>query len=322
MIELPTAKNESRVTNDESRMTVLLADIGGTNTRLAVVRDGALSPVFAYRNADFSSFASVAAAYLKQQRIRPARFFLAIAGVVSPMQRIYKLTNHPWTFDTAKLQRQFHLSDCVIVNDFEASGYALARLKPADAICLYPGKKSRYAPCLVIGPGTGLGACCVVSDGEKWRVLPTEAGHTTLSSYPVFPTSRRLCAEDILSGRGLAFIYKKLTRTAKKPEDIYRLAAGGDKNARKAYDIFGAFLGDFAGNMAVIFQSFGGVYFSGALLGAPFVWDWLRKSDFHAHFVDRNKLAPAMQKIPIFMMRAATPALDGLHYLASLEKNT
>ncbi|MDD3669019.1 MAG: ROK family protein [Alphaproteobacteria bacterium] len=301
-------------------MADLLADIGGTNTRFRFIGAGAPAAETAFRNADFASFAQAADACLKQHGIRPRRFFLAIAGVVDPARTTFKLTNHPWTFDRERLKKRFGLTDCVIVNDFEATGYALAVLKPADCVKIRPGRPAATAY-LVIGPGTGLGACYATARRNAWHVLATEAGHTTLSSHPVFRTARRLSAEDILSGRGLAFVYRTLTRKAKNPAEIHRLAAGGDKNARKAYDIFFAFLGDFAGNMAVVFKAFGGVYLSGAILNAPQVADWLKQSDFGARFADKGKLAPLMRRVPVFLIRTDTPALAGLRYLAARKKS-
>ena len=63
-------------------------------------------------------------------------------------------------------------------NKEKAQGYAAAELASDTLIDLKPGTPNALKPSLVVGIGTGLGACVVVS---REIVLATEAGHASLS---------------------------------------------------------------------------------------------------------------------------------------------
>ena len=85
--------------------TILVADIGGTQARLALARAGVVLPGSQTRVpvADHASPDALIAAYVAAQKVRPAGAVLALAGPVAGGQG--RLTNGDWVFDAGTLGR-------------------------------------------------------------------------------------------------------------------------------------------------------------------------------------------------------------------------
>jgi glucokinase len=64
----------------------LLADIGGTNARFALVRDGGLGPIEHVKVADYPTSADAIRAFLARHAIRGAHT-AAIFGIAGPIAR-------------------------------------------------------------------------------------------------------------------------------------------------------------------------------------------------------------------------------------------
>ena len=107
-------------------MWILAGDIGGTNTRLALVdAENPRSPrrLRLYRSADHGSLEAIAADYLDRCRREgeppPTRAGFGIAGPVDGA--IVALTNMPWVVDKARLAAALGLERVEFVNDFAAT---------------------------------------------------------------------------------------------------------------------------------------------------------------------------------------------------------
>ncbi|RME14340.1 MAG: glucokinase, partial [Alphaproteobacteria bacterium] len=99
----------------------LLADIGGTNTRVALARGTALLPdtVRRYRNAEFSGLEAVLGAYLEEEGNPDcAGACIAVAGLVH--DGVASLTNLGWTIDTETLARAARAERALVINDLQA----------------------------------------------------------------------------------------------------------------------------------------------------------------------------------------------------------
>ena len=83
--------------------TAVLADIGGTNTRVALGRNGAIveGSVRRYRNAENDGIGAVLAQYLAETGMRPQAACGAVAGPVR--DGAGRLTNIDWDIDRATL---------------------------------------------------------------------------------------------------------------------------------------------------------------------------------------------------------------------------
>ena len=106
----------------------LIADIGGTNVRLALTglngtgHARVLEPQY-FRAADFGGVVEVAQAYLSRVSERPRSAAFALAGVVRNGH--VSITNRPWAFSLAEVREVLGLDELLAVNDFEAISWAL-----------------------------------------------------------------------------------------------------------------------------------------------------------------------------------------------------
>src|SRR5271157_5489511 len=196
---------------------VLLADIGGTNARFALMEHGDIGQAEHLRVADFPRIEDAIAAFLSRQGgAKPAAGVLGVAGPVVNNRCIF--TNSTWLVDGDALAKQFGLASVKLLNDFEALGWSLPALKPADLFALGQQRPAPDAPMLVLGPGTGFGTAAFLQTPQP-TVVVTEAGHATLPATSdreaeVIAELRRrfghVYIERVLSGSGLENLYQAL----------------------------------------------------------------------------------------------------------------
>src|SRR4029077_6262939 len=110
------AMTGGRTANDR----VLLADIGGTNARFALMDRGEIGPVEHLKVADFSSATDAVAAFLSRHAAGapPAAAALGVAGPVQNNRCI--ITNSRWVIDGDELRKLFGFATARLLNDFEA----------------------------------------------------------------------------------------------------------------------------------------------------------------------------------------------------------
>jgi len=186
----------------------------------------------------------------------------------------------------------------------------------------------------VLGPGTGLGAAALAPVGDRFLVLPTEAGHVEFgpaeADEAVFwdgleRVCGRVTAETILSGPGLVRLHQAIVRAAggaggfDAPGDVCAAGlSGGDPQAAAALDRFARLLGRFAGDLGVIFGATGGVYIAGGI--APRILDVLQGGGFRAAFERKAPQDAFMRRVPTWVVLHPDPALLGLSVLAEQDE--
>lgn len=301
----------------------LVADIGGTHSRLALAGVDGITAVRVFDNAGYDGLEPILENYLGDldESSRPHAAALAVASPVRG-DRV-RMTNLGWGFSAAELQRQFGFESCRILNDFAAAALAIPRLEPADIRVIAEGEELAGTPVGLIGPGTGLGVAALVPCGQDWIAVAGEGGHVTLA--PVTPEEDRIVgqlrrqfghvsAERLLSGPGLSLLYRVLAEdgnTVMKPEAVTALAvAGEDAVAVKALDCFLAMLGTVAGNLALTLGAQGGIYLGGGIL--PEIADYLEDSLFRQRFVDKGRYRDYLEAVPVRLILHPCPALPGL----------
>src|SRR4029077_40259 len=152
-------------------MTVLLADIGGTNSRFALPgADGRPEHVAIIENDSVADLEAAIAHYLGETGAAPRAAVLAVAAPIDGTDEI-ALTNRAWRFRRSALAQRFGFSTLRIVNDFEAIAWALTRLGPDDARDLGAPRAARDGVKVVLGPGTGLGVAALVSVEGRRHVV-------------------------------------------------------------------------------------------------------------------------------------------------------
>ena len=316
---------------DGNSDSVVLADVGGTNVRFAVLKDGKLGTVEHMAVADYRQFSDALAAFMTRQTdlslIRHA--LLGVAGVVEGER--CALTNNPWVVAASELSRRFGFSDVHIVNDFEAVAWSLPRFSPDDLRMIGGREPKANAPMVVLGPGTGFGVAAYIRGEQGDLVLRSEGGHTTLPSGSsredaIIAKLRErfghVSVERALSGVGLQNLYHAIAslepqsvpdRTA--AEIAQAAAAGRCAISQAALDTFCALLGAVAGNLALGFGAQGGVYVAGGI--APHLRDYLPRSQFRSRFEAKGRLTPYLEAIPVYLILHDDPAFVGLQALAA-----
>lgn len=303
----------------------VVADIGGTNTRVALSRGTEViaDSIRRYRNADNGGLTDVLTHYLADMDAAPAAACVAMAGPVR--DGVGQLTNLDWTIDRDVIRDATRAGTVAVLNDLQAQGHALDFLA-ADALTeLLPGQKAApHAAKLVIGIGTGMNAAPVFRLGDQTLVPPSESGHITL---PVQTGEElRLMAfiarkhgtpgvEDVLSGRGFERVYAWLCEEDGDgaPLDagaIMQAAAdGSDARATKAVAVFSKMLGRVCGNLALVMLPFGGIYLCGGV--ARHFAPHLIAGGFAEAFADKGRFRDFMGQFPVHLITDDYAALTG-----------
>jgi|SRR5580704_15103868 glucokinase len=313
---------------------ILLGDIGATNARFALFANGVLGAVTSFEVAKFARFADVIAIFLKDRcrEFRVKRALLAIAGPVKGERSV--LTNSSWVIDTPELRAIFKL-EARIFNDFEAVALSLPWLTPTDLAPIGGGNPAAGAPKAVVGPGSGLGVACLIPRSEKPVVISSEGGHATLAATceredRIIGQLRQrfghVSAERAVSGMGLENIYQAIAALdgvdipSRSAAEITKSALRSESQvAREALHVFCAFLGSFAGNVALTFGARGGVYVAGGI--SPRILDFLVRSQFRNRFEAKGRFQSYLETLPSYVITHPAAAFVGLKSLADCCSN-
>lgn len=309
-----------------NKMPSLVADVGGTHTRIASACQPQDARVF--MNADFDSLEAVLAAWADSAGLSP-RAAIAVAAPVhdGPIT----LTNLGWTFSRESLAGACGAKELLLVNDFAAVAACVPALTAADCLAIGGGRAVREAPALVLGPGTGLGTALLGPPGSGRLppghcLLPGEGGHASLAARDarewaivaaLAQRHGRVSAERVLSGPGLVALYELLPDAGPIDPNIVTPAAvtaaaeaGRDRRAVAALALFFGWLGAFAGDLALAAGARAGVYLAGGIL--PRLADALLASEFRAAFEAKGRFAGWLAQVPVWLIRHPQPALLGL----------
>ena len=308
----------------------LIADIGATNARFAVVSpDSGLQRPRVLACEDYPTIHGAIAAYLEDELPltdvrRPEAAALAIAGPVTGDK--VALTNHPWSFSIEQLRGHLGIERLHVLNDFAAVAVALPHLAPDERTQIGGGEPLPDAPVGVLGPGSGLGVGGLVRAPGGWLSLPGEGGHATMAAAnsresAVLDRMRarydHVSAERVLSGPGLVDLYTTLAEIDGVPAVSYTAPqitspaiCESEGYCGEAVDMFCAMLGTVAGNLALTLGARGGIYVAGGIvpkLGARFA-----ASAFRERFEAKGRLRPYLARIPTYVVTHPFPAFLGL----------
>lgn len=306
-------------------MAILLADVGGTNARLALAREEkngrpAVDPasVTRFRGDDHASFDAVVAAYLARfPQDAISSVCVAVAGPVAG--GVARLTNRDWDFTEARLCALTGAGRARLINDLTALGYATPSLGGEGVAVLRaaPADRARNGQALVVNAGTGFNVCAVKVLGNGGIIcLEAEEGHTRLpeniaarlreeigDAADSFPST-----EELFAGRGLARLHALRTgRPLVRAEEVAAAAAAGDEAARDSYRFYAGIFGLLCRELAMRFMPFDGLYLAGSVA---------RSSAEHMDVFGPAFLSDALmrqipQATPILMIRDDMAALHG-----------
>lgn len=309
---------------------VVLADVGGTNVRFALLNGDAFGPIEHMAVHDYKDFADALAIFMARQTQRATirRAIFAVAGVVAGER--CALTNNPWVVDAAELRGRFEFTSIHIMNDFEAIAWSLPHLTRNDLRTVGGRESAAQAPMVVLGPGTGLGMAAFVPCANGGFVIGSEGGHTTVPSGSsredaIIDNLRQryghVSAERVLSGHGLENLYRAiasidgLTVPDRTATEITRAGVAGNcATSRAALDMFCAMLGEVAGNLALTFGAKGGVFMAGGII--PRLRDYLPRTPFRSRFEAKGRMRQYVEPIPAYLILHDDPAFIGMQSLA------
>lgn len=307
-------------------MTKLIADIGATNARFAVVDYGVIKHVEVLSCDGYPTPATAALTYLAKAGVKPETGVFAVATPLDGGDNV-SLVNHAWKFSIEETRKQAGLSQLKVINDFTAIAYAVPSLTPLDYCQVGEGRAIRHMPIGIIGPGSGLGVAAVTFSNGKPVPVTTEGGHVTMPAqnareFALFEWLRQtkyshVSAERVVSGKGIVNIYNAIggidnkTLPERMPAEITKL--GLEKKCAacvEALDLFCHFLGVAAGNLALSLGAGGGIYIAGGIV--PQLGDYFKTSRFRESFLAKGRFRDYLDKIPTFVITHPYPGLEGL----------
>lgn len=260
-------------------MAMLLSDVGGTNARLAIARNGVIDTqtITRFRGDDYDSFDKVVQEFLAQQdhpHITAA--CVAIAGPVTGSTA--RLTNRDWSFSEDSLARLTDADHCRLINDLTALGYATPALR-GDGLQLLraaPADRNRNGQALVVGAGTGFNVCAVHSlPGGAITCMEAEFGHTHLPANimarlieEIGPEAPKVffSVEEALAGRGLSRLHALRTGTQPvRSEEIARALGEGQPEAVATYQLFAELMGLMCRELTLQFMPLEGLFLAGSV---------------------------------------------------------
>jgi glucokinase len=307
----------------------LIADIGGTNARFALIENGQARDEQVLACADYPDVIAAVEHYLNSIGAlagahRPIAAALAIAGPITG--DIVRMTNHVWQFSAAQTRERLGLRRLIVLNDFTALAMAVRHLPQRELRQIGGGRASPNTPMAVIGPGTGLGVSGLIPTGKHWIPLQGEGGHVTLSvmnerEMAVFAQLHQrfshVSAERVLSGPGLVNLYDALCALegvvpeVLAPRDVARRAKEAScRICLEAVSMFCALLGTMAGNLVLTLGAVGGVYIGGGVV--PSLGVLFTSSHFRDRFEDKGRYADYLAAVPTYVIHSALPAFIGL----------
>jgi len=318
---------------------ILAGDVGGTKVHLALYNfvGGKLVPVRDHKfpASQFASLDDVVKAFLTDPEEKK-QIVAATFGCPGPVKdgRL-KLTNLPWTLDARLLTKTLGIEHIFLINDLEANGFGIPELAPESLFLLHAGDPGAVGNQGLIAAGTGLGEALLIWDGKKHRPIPSEGGHCdfaarnvreiALLNYLHRTLNGRVSFERVVSGLGIKNVYAFLRDVEKLDEPAWlkqRLAAedpnavigqcaedGSSSICFETMSIFAAAYGAETGNIALKVLATGGMFLGGGI--APKILKTLQNGAFTQAFLDKGRLSPLLQAIPVRVILDDTCALLG-----------
>jgi glucokinase len=320
---------------------ILVGDIGGTNTRLAIFSagDGLLKEPQAeavFPSGRYESLESIVREFMTGAGHAVENAVFGVAGPVREGRAI--LTNLPWVVDATHLQETLGFQSLLLVNDVLATAAAVPHLGKGAILTLQEGQADPHGNVAVIAPGTGLGEAFITRyGGGTARAYATEGGHADFGPrneeesdlwHSLKSSFARVSYERVCSGPGIALIYRYLRDRFPGEEDpavkeavlggadpvprIAEAALRADHTCplcEKALRIFTSILGAEAGNLALKVLATGGVYLGGGI--PPRLAPLLQDENFLRAFTEKGRMSGLMERIPVHVILEPRAALLG-----------
>ncbi|WP_170551953.1 family 1 glycosylhydrolase [Ruegeria atlantica] len=282
----------------------LVADIGGTNTRLGVIADGKLTDLRKYPTGTLPELLNAFHTLRDEIGTDPRAVVAAGAGPVK--NGTIRLTNAKLDLSECDIGKATGAQHTFVINDFTAAAWSVAEITGDDVEVLQGAATPPPGTRLVVGPGTGLGVGALLYSESRYHTASGEGGHIGLSprhvdEVEIFKAARHIApdcffdetlvleAEMFLSGTGLPILYRAAGMAAGQADTPMRSAKDilddartqTDLIAEKTAHMFTTHLGAVMGDLAVVLMPVGGVFLVGGVAEKN---RWLFKEAFRDAF--------------------------------------
>ncbi|MGM5484697.1 MAG: glucokinase [Nanobdellota archaeon] len=276
------------------------------------------------------------------------RCAIAAAGPVSRRRGYISLTNLDRTVHADSILNNTMLNKVILLNDFEAEGYALDLIDMSSKATELPhigqdltdGSSIGYT-CSVLGAGKGLGMTIAPYDYDRHLhvPLPSEGGHMDFTPYD--DLERELVdylrkhslseesihpeLERVLSERGIERIYgflrekgmyeeSDITRVIDNLSEGYKAANifdnyDHDETCKKAVSMFISIYARAGRYLALVSECYGGLFITGKI--AVDNKHLFRSGEFMEHFEEHDKRSSVLRKVPVYIVEDEDMVLKG-----------
>lgn len=281
---------------------ILVADMGGTKTRIALVEKTIREKIVIPTNKQaLDTLVQLA----KKHKIKK----IGIGAAGPRIGDTITLTNADIRVSKKAIEKKTGAT-VTLLNDLEALGYSLHA--HASTRSLRKGSGTGIKAILSVGTGLGKVVICPACQNS----LPSEVSETLLPTRTtkelelVQKVSKEGRYEDVLSSRGVVKLYSIVQKkyTVHKNPTIYEITAMNNPCKREVYSIFATFLARLAKQTILDNCATGGIYLAGGIL----------KHNEHAYIAkfikemsDKNEM---VANTPIWIIDDENAALKGIAY--------
>lgn len=310
----------------------ILADIGGTNTRVALAEGRRVlsGSIRRFPNADYKArgqdIAQILRDYLAQTGETVSGVCVAAAGPVQ--DGVATMTNLDWVMDAARLTAATGARHCAILNDLQAQGHALGHIAPENLNRIVDGP-DEDGPMLVVGLGTGVNAAPVHGSGPARIVAPSECGHVNMpirteedlrlmrfveAGLKARGETAHCGVEEVLSGRGLANLHSFVAAEAggeskAASSEVLAMLDRGERTAAEAARLYTHVLAQTLADLALIHLPYGGIFLIGGMARA--MTPHLGANGFGKSFRELRRVDLLTKNFPITVVEDDYAALTG-----------
>lgn len=304
----------------------LIGDIGGTKVHLAFFDKDRLVKEEKFPSRHAYGLDEILEKFIDSP-IEKSCF--AIAGPVR--DRKCRMTNLSWEVDADQLEKRHRIPKVDLINDLEAAGWGIRRLKPQDIFTLNEGIQQPGNQA-VVAAGTGLGIAGLYWDGKAHFPFASEGGHADFAPHDASDKQLwdylhkkygHVSLERVVSGPGLEHLYwflveKEKHSTVLQGEEMPKLIveqglSGQSALCQEVLRWFSTLYGAAAGNISLQFLSHGGLYLAGGI--APKILKVLKQGEFMKAFVDKGRFKELLSQIPVHaVLNESLPLLGALAY--------
>lgn len=300
---------------------LLIAELGATKARLAITVDNiSFIKQVNYYIKEFNTVEAIFKNYLNKINISVKKAIIGVAAPITGDEVAF--VNLDLKFSQSNLKESIFQESLLVLNDVELQAYGIESLDREKIFIIGNQKKPLSQSKVLVSPGTGLGLAGIVGG----IITPTEAGHLNIpanlpklsSIVKKFQTekNRMPIFEDFLSGKGINYIYRHLSKSKLKPysnEEI--LSKNEDPDCNKTKYLMQYLLAVYLRYMALIWGATGGVYLSGSIVNS--LLQEANFKQFRDDFEDSPTMNSLLIEIPIFLIKELNLGFKGALKLAS-----